>query len=362
MFPKILKLLDWDKVPQDYAQEVPQDYEQVRRRALQNLFEMPNVRLAMPECAALDVDPGTVLDTDRVPLSSRQITNLRYSVQSDTVKGLIEKHGEEILFYNLADVVATIGAKIINTEDWSSERKRPYPHQGYDMRKSGKSYFLYRDGPTVWAICVHGPQRPGMRSNPYLDWYDRVRTGCWYVEMCLAKEVEFTSSDIIYRLVQETEEAQVTSTKESPIIDCDAEPTITRAKIVSHRKHGKFTWGPRNVGLYQSTAWDLHSHHGPIIMGDALIGELREKRVPILNACVLHWLLEHQDQVPEEWKDKIVWFLGTIYHNHRRNYYDRRLITGLRWTSFDDWELTSQPPESVFTTTSYVAIDDSISL
>ncbi len=334
-------------------QELPEDYKQVR--PLQNLFTMPRVRLAMPECAALDIDPGHVLDTTTsLKISYFAITNLRYATATDTLQGLIEKHGEDIFFYDLADVVATIGAKIINTEGQSGSAQA-YPHKGYDMRDAGKSYFLYRDGPAVWAICVHGPRRPGIVDAPYLDWYDQVRAGCWYIEMYPAKEVEFTSRDQIYRPVKVE---QSSAHMKKPVIDCDAKSSIEYGSIWEHAKGGMFAWSHKNVGLYQSKA--EHSYLGRYIIGYDLISELREKGVPALNACVLDFLLDHQDHVPEAWKGKKIWFPGTIY-----NFYPSYsgTIAGLYWDStYHCWKRELRSLGTAFTGNSYIATNDSILL
>lgn len=182
-----------------------------RKQSRRNLFEMPDVRLAMPECSVLDVEPGTVRDTVHTSIPYHQITGLRFAVQALSLESLIEKHGEGLFFWNLADVVATIGARISNTEEQNRNRKK-INQQGY-LSGRGRNYFLYHDGQTVWAISVHGPERPGFFDAPYLDWYDRVRKGCWYVEVSEVKKVEFTSHVRIHRPRKEIGKEQVASTK-----------------------------------------------------------------------------------------------------------------------------------------------------
>lgn len=47
--------------------------------------------------------------------------------------------------------------------------------------------------------------------------------------------------------------------------------------------------------------------------GSVFLRHLREGGIPVLNGSVLDYLLEHQDQIPEEWKGKEVFFWGTVY-------------------------------------------------
>lgn len=105
-------------------------------------------------------------------------------------------------------------------------------------------------------------------------------------------------------------------------IDCDKQPKILYDgwKIEEHKKMGKLVWDPENIELYlsenQKTEW---------IHGNELRKELEDK--PVLNACVLDYLLEHQNLIPDSWKGKYVFFWGTIY----RNSYGRLCVRCLYW-------------------------------
>lgn len=92
------------------------------------------------------------------------------------------------------------------------------------------------------------------------------------------------------------------------VIDCDADPFIPSGwKVEEHQKGGQFTWDAAQVELYLS---DLQKN-GKAIEGNKLRKELNGK--PVLNATVLDYLLEHPQLIPKEWKDKYVFFWGTIY-------------------------------------------------
>jgi hypothetical protein len=92
------------------------------------------------------------------------------------------------------------------------------------------------------------------------------------------------------------------------IIDCDAKPYIPDGwKVVEHQKGGKMEWDPTKIQLYLSDS----QKDGKYIEGNKLRKELKNK--PVLNACVLDWLLAHPEFIPEEWKEEYVFFWGTIY-------------------------------------------------
>jgi hypothetical protein len=106
------------------------------------------------------------------------------------------------------------------------------------------------------------------------------------------------------------------------IIDCDADPLIPNGwKIEEHQKGGVWQWDVNKLSLYLSKL----QKNGNTINGNDLRKELKNKSV--LNANVLDYLLKHPELIPEEWKDKVVFFWGTIYRGS-----DGRLcVRDLRW-------------------------------
>lgn len=93
------------------------------------------------------------------------------------------------------------------------------------------------------------------------------------------------------------------------IIDCDADPFVPSGwKVEEHRKGGQFKWDSARVALYLSKF-----QKKGVIDGDKLRKELVDK--PVLNACVLDYLLANPHLIPEEWKSKYVFFWGTIYRH-----------------------------------------------
>lgn len=102
-------------------------------------------------------------------------------------------------------------------------------------------------------------------------------------------------------------EREVVTTKH--IIDCDSQPSVPQGwSIEEHRSVGKFEWSPEKVSLYLSE-YQKNSD----ISGHDLRKELADK--PVLNACVLDYLLDNTHLIPEEWKGKIIFFWGTIYRH-----------------------------------------------
>ena len=92
------------------------------------------------------------------------------------------------------------------------------------------------------------------------------------------------------------------------VIDCDAAPfTPSGLKVEEHKKSGAFKWDTSpQVKLYLS-----QFQKKGVIGGNKLRKKLAGK--PVLNANVLDYLLAHPHLIPEEWKDKYVFFWGTIY-------------------------------------------------
>jgi hypothetical protein len=98
-------------------------------------------------------------------------------------------------------------------------------------------------------------------------------------------------------------------------IDCDADPFIPDGWIVLPEDHfpnrvkGIFIWDPTKVSLYLSKHQKGHDY----LSGNDLCEELKNK--PVLNACVLDYLLANPHLIPEEWERKLILFWGTIYSN-----------------------------------------------
>jgi len=95
-----------------------------------------------------------------------------------------------------------------------------------------------------------------------------------------------------------------------PVIDCDVDPFIPKGWAVAVEEHqscGQLVWDTTKIKLHlsdnQKTGNDFDGHH----LRQELSG------LPVLNACVLDYLLDHQNLIPEEWKGEVVYFWGTIY-------------------------------------------------
>lgn len=110
--------------------------------------------------------------------------------------------------------------------------------------------------------------------------------------------------------------------KESHVIDCDASPHFRGGwEIEEHIKGGQLEWNPDEVKL-----WLCDEQKGSSIEGNELRKLLKGK--PVLNACVLEYLLANPHLIPKEWKDKKVFFWGTIYRDSDGNLYVRHLWWG----------------------------------
>ena len=117
------------------------------------------------------------------------------------------------------------------------------------------------------------------------------------------------------------------------LIDCDADPFIPEGwTIEEHKKGGMFKFNPRDISLYLSKK----QQKGNSIEGNKLRKELADQ--PVLNVNVLDGLLKHQELIPEEWKDKCIFFWGTIYRCSDGNLFVRCLYWyGSRWYWLYSW-------------------------
>ncbi len=98
------------------------------------------------------------------------------------------------------------------------------------------------------------------------------------------------------------------------VIDCDVNPMIPdgwsiKGDGAEHQKGGQFKWDPAQVNLFLSDK----QKNGKRIVGNDLRKELEGK--PVLNACVLDYLLAHPHLIPDDWKGKAVFFWGTVYRD-----------------------------------------------
>ncbi|MFA5070643.1 MAG: hypothetical protein WC528_05185 [Patescibacteria group bacterium] len=94
-----------------------------------------------------------------------------------------------------------------------------------------------------------------------------------------------------------------------PIINCDAQPrthSSWKMRIEKHLKGGQLRWDSNKVEL-----WFCDEQKNGSIWGDQLRKKLKGQ--PVLNACVLEYLLNNPRLIPESWKGKQVFFWGTIY-------------------------------------------------
>jgi hypothetical protein len=92
------------------------------------------------------------------------------------------------------------------------------------------------------------------------------------------------------------------------IIDCDADPIVPNSwSVEEHKKGGQLNWNMAAVKLWLSQ----NQLGGKCIKGNQLRKELTSLKV--LNSNVLDFLLANQHFIPEEWKDKKVFFWGTVY-------------------------------------------------
>lgn len=123
------------------------------------------------------------------------------------------------------------------------------------------------------------------------------------------------------------------------IINLEKKPYIPLDgwKVESHTGKGKWEWNPKEVELYLS-----EKQKTEYIGGNDLRKELENQ--PVLNANVLDYLYENQELIPDSWKDKYVYFWGTIYRYsddilfvRYLYFHDGRWYRHYRWLDYD-WD------------------------
>jgi hypothetical protein len=94
-------------------------------------------------------------------------------------------------------------------------------------------------------------------------------------------------------------------------VNLNADPLIPEGlSVKEHWRGGRLAFDPDQTDLYLSDEQGVEEGG---VAGTQLREELKDQRV--FNANLLDWLLlpENQRLIPEEWKDKKVFFWGTIY-------------------------------------------------
>jgi len=131
----------------------------------------------------------------------------------------------------------------------------------------------------------------------------------------------------------------------SHLIDCDAPPFVPfEWSVEKHQLGGLWEFNPAKISFYQSSRQIKGS-----IEGHKLRQELTNK--PVLNANVLDYLLDHPELIPEDWKNKRIYFWGTIYRDSDGDLYVRQLDRdGSKWGWHFKWL------NNIFSVGSFVAI------
>ncbi|MDP3726146.1 MAG: hypothetical protein Q8R36_03025 [bacterium] len=115
------------------------------------------------------------------------------------------------------------------------------------------------------------------------------------------------------------------------LINCDADPYVPNGwSVEEHQKGGQLQW---NKDAQKDALYLSDKQKSGSIVGNKLRTELKGK--PVLNANVLDYLLAHPHLISEEWKEKYVFFWGTIYRGSHGDLCVRFLYWhegGWRWS------------------------------
>ncbi len=121
------------------------------------------------------------------------------------------------------------------------------------------------------------------------------------------------------------------------LIDLDTKPFVPDGwSVEKHNKGGQFQWDGAKVKLYLARG----QKNGKVIEGNKLRNKLRKElaKKHVFNANLLDYLLAHPHLIPEEWKEKAVFFWGTIYRDRGGGLYVRCLFwSGDGWNRDFGW-------------------------
>jgi hypothetical protein len=134
-------------------------------------------------------------------------------------------------------------------------------------------------------------------------------------------------------------EAEVRSLEH--LVDCDLDPMIPDSrKIEAHQKDGKVRLERRGDALLVDGV-EIELYLDPAQQSGNIVGtKLRDKFSDklVLNACVLDYLIEHPELIPESWKKdeqgrtRFIFFWGTIFRN-----FDGGLGVGCLFWDQSEW-------------------------
>lgn len=113
------------------------------------------------------------------------------------------------------------------------------------------------------------------------------------------------------------------------VIDSDKLPFCPDGwKVEKHKGNGMFLYDPREVVLLLMNG---QLHGSGLIVGHNLFAQIHNQ--PIMNACILDFFLENLGLIPVEWKNRYVFFWGTIYLDKDGYPYVRYLFCrGNKWS------------------------------
>lgn len=140
-----------------------------------------------------------------------------------------------------------------------------------------------------------------------------MRKGGWANDDLKQLENQSVLTNVL-KLVRGEADLQLKKGRHTSVtIDLGGDPYVPRGwRAGEHQKGGLWRFNAENVDLYLADG----QKDGKILHPSLLRRELEGQQV--LNANVLDWLLVHRGRIPEAWKDKQVFFWGTIYYgdNH----------------------------------------------
>jgi hypothetical protein len=112
------------------------------------------------------------------------------------------------------------------------------------------------------------------------------------------------------------------------VFDCSALPFVPPGMEVVMHSVVQFEWSPHKVRLHS-----LQSGRGDaLVTGCDFLKSLAGQQT--LNGTALEYLLSSPFLIPMEWRDRQIFFLGTIYRDRAQAYYFATLFyEGKRWAA-----------------------------
>jgi hypothetical protein len=110
----------------------------------------------------------------------------------------------------------------------------------------------------------------------------------------------------------------------------------------------------QGVDIEKIALWQSNNQmSGKTVRGTEIRKQLVNKKIQVLNADVLDFLLSNPELIPESWKNKSVYFWGTIYEDSSSGH---KYVRCLYWHASGHWYWYANGLSELWTVTDSAAV------